>query len=84
MPHKYATRTARFATARPCESAPAIIEKTVEAYTRILQLFRYVRDQGIATFLKDLAARRSISKEFLERTRLFRDHGPREGVLSRQ
>jgi hypothetical protein len=66
------------------ETDPALIKKTVESYTKIFKSAPYVPDKGIDTVIKDLAGRRSISKEFLNRPELFRDNGPLERVLSRQ
>jgi NitT/TauT family transport system substrate-binding protein len=65
------------------ESDPALIKKTVEAYTKIFKPVPRVPDKGIETVIKDLASRRNIPKEFLNRPDLFRDNVPLERVLSR-
>jgi NitT/TauT family transport system substrate-binding protein len=55
--------------------------KTVEAYSKIFKPAPYVPDKGIENVLKDLASRRSIPKEVLNRPELFRDNGPLERIL---
>ena len=66
------------------ETDPALIKKTVESYIKIFKPAPYVPDKGIETVIKDLATRRPIPQEFLNRPELFRDNGPLERVLSRQ
>jgi NitT/TauT family transport system substrate-binding protein len=65
------------------ESDALIIKKSVEAYARIFKNPPYVPDKGIENVIKDLASRRSVPKEFLNRPELFRDNGPLERALSR-
>jgi ABC-type nitrate/sulfonate/bicarbonate transport system substrate-binding protein len=65
------------------EKDPVLIKKTVEAYIKIFKLPPHVPDKGIETVIKDLASRRSIPKEFLNKPELFRDNGPLERALSR-
>jgi NitT/TauT family transport system substrate-binding protein len=65
------------------ESDPFLIKKTVEAYIKIFKDIPNVPDKGIETVLKDLASRRSIPKEFLNKPEVFRDNGPLEKALSR-
>lgn len=66
------------------EKDPGLIKKTVESYTKIFKAAPYVPDKGIETVIKDLASRRTIPKEFVNRPELFRDNGPLERVLARQ
>jgi ABC-type nitrate/sulfonate/bicarbonate transport system substrate-binding protein len=66
------------------EKDPGLIKKTVESYTKIFKAAPYVPDKGIETVIKDLASRRTIPKEFVNRPDLFRDNGPLERVLARQ
>ena len=66
------------------EKDPVLTKKTVEAYTKIFKSPPYVPDRGIETVIKDLASRRSIPKEFVNRPDLFRDNGPLERALARQ
>jgi hypothetical protein len=56
----------------------------VEAHSKFLKTVPYVLDKEMATVIKDLASRRSIAKEFLNRPGLFRDNGPLEKILLRQ
>ena len=65
------------------EGDPVIIKKSVEAYAPIFKDPPYVPDKGIENVIKDLAGRRNVPKEFLNRPQLFRDNGPLERVLSR-
>jgi NitT/TauT family transport system substrate-binding protein len=65
------------------ERDPNLIKKTVEAYSKIFKPTPYVPDKGIENVLKDLASRRSVSKEFLNRPELFRDNGPLERVIAK-
>jgi NitT/TauT family transport system substrate-binding protein len=66
------------------EKDPGLIKKTVNSYTKIFKAAPYVPDKGIETVIKDLASRRTIPKEFVNRPDLFRDNGPLERVLARQ
>jgi ABC-type nitrate/sulfonate/bicarbonate transport system substrate-binding protein len=66
------------------ETDPALIKQTVASYIKIFKSAPHVPDKGIDTVIKDLAGRRSIPREFLNRPELFRDNGPLERVLSRQ
>lgn len=65
------------------ERDPYLIKKTVEAYSKIFKAAPYVPDKGIESVLKDLASRRPVPKEFLNRPELFRDNGPLERAMSR-
>lgn len=65
------------------ERDPYLIKKTVEAYSKIFKPLPNVPDKGIENVLKDLANRRAVSKEFLNRPELFRDNGPLERALSK-
>lgn len=65
------------------ESDPVIVKKSVEAYIRLFKLPPYVPDKGIENVLKDLANRRAVPKDYLNRPELFRDNGPLEKALSR-
>jgi ABC-type nitrate/sulfonate/bicarbonate transport system substrate-binding protein len=60
-----------------------LIKKTVEAYSKIFKPMPYVPDKGIENVLKDLANRRSVPKEFLNRPEFFRDNSPIEKALAR-
>jgi ABC-type nitrate/sulfonate/bicarbonate transport system substrate-binding protein len=60
-----------------------LIKKTVEAYSKIFKPLPYVPDKGIENVLKDLATRRSVPKEFLNRPEFFRDNSPIEKALAR-
>jgi NitT/TauT family transport system substrate-binding protein len=60
-----------------------LVKKTVEAYSKIFKTAPYVPDKGIENVLKDLASRRNIPKELLNRPELFRDNGPLERILSK-
>ena len=60
-----------------------LTKKTVEAYSKIFKPVPSVPDKGIENVLKDLANRRSVPKEFLNRPELFRDNGPLERVLAK-
>ena len=55
----------------------------MEAYSKIFKPVPSVPDKGIENVLKDLANRRSVPKEFLNRPELFRDNGPLERVLAK-
>ena len=63
------------------ETDSAFIKKTVDVYARIFKPIPYVSDQGLEIVLKEIAARRPVSKEFLGRPDLFRDHGPLEKLV---
>ena len=63
------------------ETDGAFIKKTVEVYTRIFKPVPYVSDQGLEIVLKEIAARRPVSKEFFGKPELFRDHGPLEKIV---
>lgn len=65
------------------ERDPLIVKKSVEAYGRIFKDPPYVPDKGIENVLKDLASRRPVPKEFLNRPELFRDNRPLERVLGK-
>ncbi|HSK29805.1 MAG TPA: hypothetical protein VLA17_07560, partial [Candidatus Limnocylindria bacterium] len=65
------------------ESDPVIVKKSVEAYIRLFKMPPYVPDKGIENVLKDLANRRSVPREFMNRPDLFRDNGPLERALSK-
>jgi NitT/TauT family transport system substrate-binding protein len=65
------------------ERDPDLIKKTVEAYSKVFKPLPNVPDKGIENVLKDLANRRTVSKEFLNRPELFRDNGPLERALSK-
>jgi NitT/TauT family transport system substrate-binding protein len=60
------------------ETDSAFIKKTVEVYARIFKPVPYISDQGLDIVLKEIAARRPVSKEFFGKPELFRDHGPLE------
>ncbi len=61
----------------------ANLTKSVEAFVRLFKPVPYVPEKGIENILKDLAAQRSVPKEFFGHPELFRDHGPLEKALSR-
>lgn len=63
------------------ETDGPFIKKTVEVYTRIFKPIPYVSDHGLEIVLKEIAARRPVSKEFFGKPELFRDHGPIEKIL---
>jgi ABC-type nitrate/sulfonate/bicarbonate transport system substrate-binding protein len=63
------------------ETDSAFIKKTVEVYAKIFKPIPYVSDQGLEIVLKELSARRPVSKEFFGRPELFRDHGPLEKLV---
>jgi NitT/TauT family transport system substrate-binding protein len=60
------------------ETDSAFIKTTVEVYARIFKPVPYISDQGLDIVLKEIAARRPVSKEFFGKPELFRDHGPLE------
>jgi NitT/TauT family transport system substrate-binding protein len=60
------------------ETDAPFIKKTVEVYARIFKPVPYISDQGLDIVLKEIAARRPVSKEFFGKPELFRDHGPLE------
>jgi NitT/TauT family transport system substrate-binding protein len=64
------------------KESPALT-KSVEAFVRLFKSVPKVPDKGIENVLKDLASRRPVPKEFLNRPELFRDNGPLERALSR-
>ena len=61
-----------------------VVSKSVEIHARIFKAAPYVPDKGIENVMKDLANRRTVPKEFIGRTELFRDNVPLERALSRQ
>ncbi len=63
------------------ETDAAFIKKTVEVYARIFKPIPYVSDQGLEIVLKEISTRRPVSKEFLGRPDLFRDHAPLEKLV---
>jgi NitT/TauT family transport system substrate-binding protein len=63
------------------ETDSAFIKKTVEVYTRIFKPIPYVSDPGLEIVLKEIAARRPVSKEFFGKPELFRDHAPLEKLV---
>ena len=63
------------------ETDSAFIKKTVEIYARIFKPIPYVSDQGLEIVLKELSSRRPVSKEFLGKPELFRDHAPLEKLV---
>jgi NitT/TauT family transport system substrate-binding protein len=63
------------------ETDAAFIKKTGEIYARIFKPIPYVSDQGLEIVLKEIAGRRPVSKEFLGRPELFRDHAPLEKLV---
>jgi ABC-type nitrate/sulfonate/bicarbonate transport system substrate-binding protein len=46
------------------ETDPYVVTKSLEIHGRIFKALPYVPDQGIENVVKDLASRRSVSKEF--------------------
>ena len=60
-----------------------VVTKSIETHATIFKSQPYVPDKGIENILKDLAARRSVPKEFFGRPELFRDNGPLDRVLAR-
>jgi hypothetical protein len=60
------------------------VTKSLEIHGRIFKSLPYVPDKGIENVVKDLASRRSVSKEFIGRPELFRDNVPLDRALSRQ
>ena len=65
------------------ETDPYVVTKSVETHGRIFKSPPYVPDKGIENVVKDLASRRSVSKEFIGRPELFRDNVPLDRALSR-
>jgi NitT/TauT family transport system substrate-binding protein len=63
------------------ETDSDFVKKTVEIYSRIFKPIPYVSDQGLDIVVKEISARRSVSKEFFGRPELFRDHGPLEKLV---
>ena len=63
------------------ETDTPFIKKTVEVYGRIFKSIPYVSDQGLEIVLKELSARRPVSKEFFGKPELFREHGPLEKLV---
>ena len=63
------------------ETDAAFIKKTAEVYARIFKPIPYVSDQGLDIVVKEIAARRPVSKEFFGRPELFRDHGPLDRLV---
>ena len=57
------------------ETDSAFIKKTVDVYARIFKPVPYISDQGLDIVLKEIAARRPVSKELFGRPDFFRDHG---------
>jgi NitT/TauT family transport system substrate-binding protein len=66
------------------ETDPYVVTKSLEIHGRIFKALPYVPDKGIENVVKDLASRRSVSKEFIGRPELFRDNVPLDRALSRQ
>ena len=65
------------------ETDPYVVTKSLEVHGSIFKTLPYVPDKGIENVVKDLASRRSVSKEFIGRPELFRDNVPLERALSR-
>lgn len=70
------------------ETDAAFIKKTAEVYAKIFKPIPYVSDQGLDIVVKEIAGRRPVSKEFLGKPELFRDHAPldklvKEGSIER-
>jgi len=63
------------------ETDAGFIKKTAEVYAKIFKPIPYVSDQGLEIVLKELATRRPVSKDFLGKPELFRDHAPLEKLL---
>ena len=63
------------------ENDSYVVTKSIETHRRIFKATPYVPDKGIENVIKDLATRRTISKEFIGRPELFRDNGPLERAL---
>jgi ABC-type nitrate/sulfonate/bicarbonate transport system substrate-binding protein len=60
-----------------------VVSKSIETHGRIFKVPPYVPDKGIENVLKDLASRRSVSKDFIGRPELFRDSAPLDRAMSR-
>ncbi|HYA29576.1 MAG TPA: ABC transporter substrate-binding protein [Acidobacteriota bacterium] len=60
-----------------------VVSKSIETHARIFKAPPYVPDKGIENVLKDLASRRSVSKEFIGHPEIFRDNAPLDRALSR-
>ena len=60
-----------------------VVSKSIETHGRIFKVPPYVPDKGIENVLKDLASRRSVSKDFIGRPELFRDSAPLNRAMSR-
>lgn len=65
------------------ERDTVVVRKTIEAYAPLFKPRPYVPDRGLENVMKDLANRRPIAKEYVERLDLFRDHEPLERALAR-
>lgn len=65
------------------ENDALIVKKSVEAYARLFKMPPTVPEKGIDNVIKDLASRRTVPKEFINRPDLFRDNGPLERAMSK-
>ena len=63
------------------ETDAVLIKKTAEVYAKIFKPIPYVSDQGLDIVVKEIAGRRPVSKEFLGKPELFRDHAPLEKLV---
>ena len=60
------------------ESDSKAVKKMVEVYGELFKPVPYVPDQGINVVVQELALRRPLSKEFVNRADQFRDNRPLE------
>src|ERR1043166_1370282 len=60
-----------------------VLNKSVEAFSRLFKVPPYVPDKGIETIMRELGGQRPVPKEFIGHPELFRDNGPLDRAVAR-